>query len=102
MIQIADGDLTIGLTAIKLSATALLAKKIVIVASDGIAPPNTKPIWVFGPSTTLATSLIGIPIEPGQPFSFDVELDPKGGWELSLITLISTAADQKVRFAAYA
>ncbi len=102
MIQIAGGDLTIGVTAVKLSATPLQAKKIVIVASDGLAPPNTKPVWVFGPSTTLGTSLIGIPIEPGQQFSFDVELDPKGGWELSLITLISTAADQKVRFSAYA
>lgn len=102
MILIAGGDLTIGTSAATLSGSPLLAKKIVIVASDGIAPPNTAPIWVYGPSVADATSVIGIPIAAGQSFSFDVELDPKGGWELSQITLISTQAGQKVRFAAYA
>ena len=101
MIQIAGGDLTIGTTAVVLSGTPRLAKQIVIVAADGLAAPNAAPIWVNGPSDVVATSLIGIPIAAGQSYTFDVELDPKGGWELSKITLISTLADQKVRFSAY-
>ena len=102
MIQVAGGNLAVGVTAVKLNATPLLARQIVIVAADGLAPPNSKPIWIHGPSDVVVTTDIGMPIEPGQPFAFEVDNDPDGGgWDLSLITVISTLAGQKLRFAAY-
>ena len=102
MIQVAGGNLAVGVTAVKLNATRLLARQIVIVAANGLAPPNSKPIWIHGPSVIIATTLISIPIQPGQPFTFEVDSDRDGGgWDLSLITLISTLAGQVVRFSAY-